>query len=165
MGSTQPPMKMSTRNIPGGKGGRCVGLTASPPSRTECHESWEPKPPGTLWATLGLLLHCCIIDVYSLNMARTGSKYIGVNVLMFNCKIIYYSIVYFVGVVLCNCFICAFALFIKAVPCKMQPKHETCINTETSIQEGTLICNRNFQHKLTACFRSLGYHLCGTFAI
>jgi len=21
----------------------------------ECHEIWEPKPPGSLWATLGLL--------------------------------------------------------------------------------------------------------------
>ena len=26
-GSTQPLVKMSTRNIPGGKGGRCVRLT------------------------------------------------------------------------------------------------------------------------------------------
>ena len=30
-------------------------LTTSPPSRAECHEIWEPKPPGTLWATQGLL--------------------------------------------------------------------------------------------------------------
>ena len=27
----------------------------SPPSRAECHEIWEPKPPRTLWATPGLL--------------------------------------------------------------------------------------------------------------
>ena len=27
LGSTQPLLKMSTRNIPGGKGGRCVRLT------------------------------------------------------------------------------------------------------------------------------------------
>ena len=53
--STQPLVKMSVRNIPGGKGGRCGGLTTSPPSRAECHGIWEPKPPGTLWATLGLL--------------------------------------------------------------------------------------------------------------
>jgi len=38
----------------GGKGGRCVRLT-SPPLRAGCHEIWEPKPPGTLWATPGLL--------------------------------------------------------------------------------------------------------------
>ena len=28
---------------------------SSPSSRAECHEIWEPKPPGTLWATPGLL--------------------------------------------------------------------------------------------------------------
>ena len=42
-------------NIPGYKGGRCVRLTTSPPLRAECHEIWEPKAPGTLWATPGLL--------------------------------------------------------------------------------------------------------------
>jgi hypothetical protein len=48
-------LKMGTTNIPGGKGGRCVRLTTSPFSRAECHEIWEPKPPGNLWATPGLL--------------------------------------------------------------------------------------------------------------
>ena len=55
LGSTQPQVKMSTKNIPGGNGGRCVRPTTSPPSCTECHEIWEPKPPGTLRATPGLL--------------------------------------------------------------------------------------------------------------
>jgi hypothetical protein len=54
LGLTQPLVKMSTRNVPAGKGGRCVRLT-SPPLRAECHEIWEPKPPATLWAKLGLL--------------------------------------------------------------------------------------------------------------
>jgi hypothetical protein len=35
---------------PGGKGGRCVGLTTFPPSRADCLEIWEPQPPGTLRA-------------------------------------------------------------------------------------------------------------------
>jgi hypothetical protein len=30
-------------------------LATSLPSCAECHEIWEPKPPGTLWATSGLL--------------------------------------------------------------------------------------------------------------
>jgi hypothetical protein len=58
LGSTQPLVKMSTRNIPGGKGGRCVILTTSPPLFAECHEIWEPKPPGTPWATRNLLRDC-----------------------------------------------------------------------------------------------------------
>ena len=58
LGLTQPLMKTNTRNIPGGKGGRCVRLTISPPSRAKCHEILETKPPGTLWATLGLLRDC-----------------------------------------------------------------------------------------------------------
>jgi hypothetical protein len=55
LGSTQPLVKMSTRNIPEGKGSRCVRLTTSPPLRAECHVIWESKSAGTLWATPGLL--------------------------------------------------------------------------------------------------------------
>ena len=52
--------------------------------------------------------------------------------IVFNCKVIYYSFVYFVGVVLWNYFICLSPLYINAEPCKTQPKQQTCINTETS---------------------------------
>jgi hypothetical protein len=47
---------------PGGKFGRRVGLT-SPHSRAVCHGIWEPKPPGTLWATPGLLRDCFTFTV------------------------------------------------------------------------------------------------------
>jgi len=38
----------------GGKGCQCVGLQTLPPSCVDCLEIWEPQPPGTLRACLGL---------------------------------------------------------------------------------------------------------------
>ena len=40
------------------KGGRCVELTTLPPSFSDCLELWEPEPPGTLRARLGLCGDC-----------------------------------------------------------------------------------------------------------
>jgi len=40
--------------FPGGKGGRCVGLTTLPPLCADCLAIWEPQPPGNLWACPGL---------------------------------------------------------------------------------------------------------------
>ena len=34
--------KNEYQDIPGGKGGRCVGVTTLPPSCTECLEIWVP---------------------------------------------------------------------------------------------------------------------------
>jgi hypothetical protein len=39
---------------PGGKDGRCVGLTTLPPSCAECLEILEPQPVGNLGVYLGL---------------------------------------------------------------------------------------------------------------
>ena len=47
LGSTQPLAKMSTRNIPGGKGGRCAGVTISPPLSAECHKNLGHTGPVT----------------------------------------------------------------------------------------------------------------------
>jgi hypothetical protein len=35
--------KNEYQDIPGGKGGRCVGLTTLPPSCAECLEIWKPQ--------------------------------------------------------------------------------------------------------------------------
>jgi len=40
--------------FPGGKSGRCVGLTTLPSSCADCLETWEPQPPGTLRTCPGL---------------------------------------------------------------------------------------------------------------
>ena len=47
---TQPLTEISTRNLPGGKGGQCVGLTILPPSCADCFEISEPEPAGTFRA-------------------------------------------------------------------------------------------------------------------
>ena len=34
--------KNGYQDIPGGKGGQCVGVTTLPPSCAKCHEIWKP---------------------------------------------------------------------------------------------------------------------------
>jgi hypothetical protein len=53
-GSTQP----LTGIFPGGKDGRCTGLTTLPPSCADCLEIWEPQTPGTLRACPALQWDC-----------------------------------------------------------------------------------------------------------
>jgi len=45
----------------GDKGGRCVGLPTLSPTCADCHEIWEPEPPGTLRASLSLYV---VVDLY-----------------------------------------------------------------------------------------------------
>jgi len=40
--------------FPGGKGGRCIGLTTLPSSCADCVEIWEPQPSEILRACPGL---------------------------------------------------------------------------------------------------------------
>jgi hypothetical protein len=54
LGLTQPLTEMSTRNVSGSKGGRCVLLTTLLPSCADCLEIWEPQPSGTLRTCPGL---------------------------------------------------------------------------------------------------------------
>jgi len=51
---TQTLAEMSTRVFPGGKGGRCLGLTTVQPSCADCLEIWKPQTSETLWACPGL---------------------------------------------------------------------------------------------------------------
>jgi hypothetical protein len=56
LGSTQHLAEINTRDISWGKGGRYVGLTNLPLSCDDGLEMWEPLPPGTLKACLGIAL-------------------------------------------------------------------------------------------------------------
>ena len=61
LGSTQPLKKMSTGDSPGGKGGRCVRLTAYHPCSAERQEIRGlnlPRPPSAISTA------CCGRDLY-----------------------------------------------------------------------------------------------------
>jgi hypothetical protein len=61
LGSTQPLTELSTRNLPGGKSGRRLGLTSLPPSMSRMSEnvgvSTSRNPKG---------LHCLYRDNFTL---------------------------------------------------------------------------------------------------
>jgi len=54
--------------FPGGKGGRCIGLTTLPPSCADCLEMWKPQPPGNPQGlsrpVMGLLylIYCSLLN-------------------------------------------------------------------------------------------------------
>ena len=56
LGSTQPLVKMSTRDVPGGKGGPCVKLTTYQHTVRRCQEIWTPL--GLHRPVMGELLLC-----------------------------------------------------------------------------------------------------------
>jgi hypothetical protein len=55
-GSSQLVTEMSIRDISGGKGGRCVGLTTLPHSLADCLDILEPQPHGTLTVSPGFYM-------------------------------------------------------------------------------------------------------------
>ena len=152
VGSTQPLVKMSTRNIPGGKGGRCVRLTTSPPSCAECHKIWEPKPPGTLSATSGLLresftftflhtagihdvLHkvrqtsecCCEVTLslkYCINICLVINHYAATSTLMY---------LYCCNQEFYNMNDISYGTTERRVTCHLTPLHKISIKSETTV--------------------------------
>ena len=57
--------KWAPGTLPGGKGDWYMGLTNPPTYVPNVMEIWEPKPPGTFWATLGLLRDCFTLHTQS----------------------------------------------------------------------------------------------------
>jgi hypothetical protein len=70
LGSTQPIVKMSTRNISWGvKVSNAWGWQPHHIHVLNVMDIWEPKPPGILWVTLGLLWDCFTFMYAVPNMA------------------------------------------------------------------------------------------------
>ena len=59
-----PGVDSASNKVPGSiswysiKDGQCVGLTTLPPSYADCFEVWQPQPPGSPRAYIGLKLDC-----------------------------------------------------------------------------------------------------------
>jgi hypothetical protein len=67
LGSTQPLMKMSTRGVPGGKGGRCVRLTTYHhivPMSRNVGALTLLDPSGPSWPVMGVLYLFLYITVH-----------------------------------------------------------------------------------------------------
>ena len=73
LGSTQPLTEMSTRSFPGGKGGRCVGLTTLPPSCAVVTKSGNLnflEPSGLVQASNGIAAIILTMEGSSLRRQR-----------------------------------------------------------------------------------------------
>ena len=76
LGSTQPVVKMSTRNIPGGKGGRCVRLTTYRAVVMKSGSLNFLEPSGSAQACYGRALPLPYLGLGGKCWTTTGSFYI-----------------------------------------------------------------------------------------
>jgi len=60
--------------FPGGKCGRCVGLTTLPPSCADCLEIWEPQPTGNLRAYPGPVMGLLKVAVHNTLLLYTEQE-------------------------------------------------------------------------------------------
>ena len=71
VGLTQPLIGI----FPGGKGGRCVGLTTLPPPCADCLEIWDPQTPGTLRVCSGLYRDCFTFTIWFQGLETVGMSH------------------------------------------------------------------------------------------
>ena len=68
------------QEFPGGKGGRCVGLTTLPPTCVDYLVIWGPQNPGTLWAfqaSNGIALLYIIYYIYIILLTTCRKAYLS----------------------------------------------------------------------------------------
>jgi hypothetical protein len=77
LGSTQPLVKMNTRDVPGGKGGRCVRLTTYHhivPMSRNLGALTPLDPSGAAWPVMGVLYLYLYLFKVHLSCLETISK-------------------------------------------------------------------------------------------
>jgi hypothetical protein len=62
----------------GGTVGHCTGLTTLQPSCADCHEIWEPQPPGSIRAWSSLNRDCCTFTSLCYKPAILNALFISV---------------------------------------------------------------------------------------
>jgi hypothetical protein len=77
LGLTQPHNRFQYQEyFLGGKGDRCIWLATLLPSCADCHEIWEPQPPGNFAACPGLYrdsFTLVVISISHVNSLRSGN--------------------------------------------------------------------------------------------
>ena len=101
LGSTQPLVKMSTRNVPGDKGGRCVRLTTYHHTVPYSRNLWaltllDPSGPhGLLWECITITITTIPITLLALIVEKHSVEHGYPLIAQFTCKVSWKSVKHF----------------------------------------------------------------------
>jgi hypothetical protein len=93
LGSTEPLVKMSTRDVPGGKGGRCVRLTTYHhilPMLRNLGALTLLDPSGPAWPVMGVLYLYLLYSLFNIRIFPCNFLMFAVGDIRANHNLIFY---------------------------------------------------------------------------